>query len=138
MLSAPFHRRSRAVVIAVELAVGVGAIYGGVSLLHDAEGFGLKESWLDGSPFPDYTIPAIFLLVVIGGGMLVSALLAWRSSSLAPLAALKMGFILVAWLIIETAIIGFHGPQQPIFLALCGSSALTLIAAATHTLTTSP
>ncbi len=126
--------RARPLVIAVELVMGIGAIYGGLSLLHDAESFGVKEAWLDGSPFADYTIPALFLLIVIGGGMLASALLAWRRSPLAPRAALAMGATLGAWLIIETAIIRFHGPQQPILLALCGASAVTLIAASTRTL----
>ena len=56
-----------------EVVVGVGAIFGGYGLLSDAEGLGAKQAWLDGSVFPDYTVPGLFLLVVIGGGMLTAA-----------------------------------------------------------------
>jgi hypothetical protein len=41
-------------VIAVELLVGIGALFGGYGLLDDAEGLGMRDSWLEGSPFPDY------------------------------------------------------------------------------------
>src|SRR5690349_16570328 len=80
--------RRRIVVAMLELFLGIGALYGGISLLVDAEGFGMKESWLDGSPFADYLIPGLFLLVVIGGGMLVAAALALAGSSRAAPAAL--------------------------------------------------
>lgn len=53
--------------------VCAGALFGGYGLLSDAEGLGARQSWLQGSPFPDYTIPGLFLLIVIGGGMLLTA-----------------------------------------------------------------
>jgi hypothetical protein len=58
----------RWVVAGIALAVGVGAVFGGWGLLSDAEALGVKAEWLDGSPFPDYRIPGLFLLIVIVAG----------------------------------------------------------------------
>ena len=124
-MGAPARRRCRA-------PQGVGALYGGIALLADAEGFGVEEAWLDGSPFPDYRVPGLFLLVAIGGGMLATAAVALRRSPHAQLAALAMGALLAAWLAIETAIVGFQGPQQVVLLVVCGGSAAILAAAAIY------
>jgi hypothetical protein len=110
-----------------EAVMGVAAVAGGYGLLADAEGLGLRESWLHGSPFPDYTVPGLVLLVAIGGGMLLSAALALSGSRLAPLAAVVMGAGLALWLVIETAIIGSQGPEQVALLLLCGAAALLLL-----------
>ena len=66
-------RGARWGIAAVQIVVGVGAVFGGYSLLSDAEGLGAKQAWLEGSVFPDYTVAGLFLLLGIGGGMLVAA-----------------------------------------------------------------
>jgi hypothetical protein len=109
---------ARRVLITVELIVGLGALYGGLGLLRGAEGFGVKESWLDGGPFPDYRVPAVVLIVVVGGGLLTAAVVTWRRPSLAPLAALGAASILIGWGIVETAVIGYHGLSQIVLLSL--------------------
>jgi hypothetical protein len=111
----------------IEALVGLSALGGGYGLLSDAEGLGLEESWLEGSPFDDYTIPGLFLLIVIGGGGLLAAALTWRRSQLAAPAAVVMGGVLVAWLIVETASIGFQGWEQTAFLFIYGACSLALI-----------
>jgi hypothetical protein len=65
--------RTRRLLVAIESIVGLGALYGGVELLRDAEGFGARRAWLAASGLPDYTIPGLVLAVVIGGGMLTAA-----------------------------------------------------------------
>lgn len=121
-----FPGSTRWVVVAVALVLGAGALYGGYGLLSDAEGLGVEEAWLRG-PFDDYTVPGLFLLVVIGGGMLVLAALAAARSRWSALAALAMGGILAAWLVIETAVIGYRGAPQLGLLVLCGGSAAVLL-----------
>ena len=98
---------TRGLLVVLQAFVGVGALVGGYDLLADAEGLGMQKDWLEGSPFADYRIPGLFLLIVIGGGMLVSAMLALIRSRNAVVAAFAMGFTLALWLIIETLIIGF-------------------------------
>ena len=108
----------RWVVASVAGFVGVGAFFGGYGLLSDAEGLGAKAEWLDGSPFPDYRIPGVVLLVVIGGGMLLTALLALRRSRLAGVAALTMGVALLTWGLVETVTIGYQGIAQVVLLSV--------------------
>jgi hypothetical protein len=110
--------RSRWVAVAIAGFVGVGALFGGYGLLSDAEGLGAKESWLEGTPFPDYRMPAIVLLVIIGGGMLVTAAAALRRSRVAAPAALAMGLTLFAWGAVETITIGYRGAAQLVLLGL--------------------
>jgi hypothetical protein len=110
--------RRRRILAVVALAVGVGAVFGGWGLLSDAEGLGAKAEWLDGSLFPDYRIPGLFLLIVLGGGMLLLALLALRRSPLAGPAALAMGAVLLIWGLVETATIGYQGAAQLLLLAV--------------------
>lgn len=100
------------------LIVGVGAVYGGVGLLLDAERLGAKDSWLDGTPFPNYVVPGLVLLTVIGGGMLATAVSALRNSRFASDAALAMGILLLLWGIVETVTIGYRGAPQIALLAL--------------------
>ena len=119
--------RTRALLVGLQAFVGVGALFGGYGLLDDAVGLGLEEQWLDGSPFADYKIPGLFLLIVIGGGMLVSALLALMRSRYATLAAFSMGLTLALWLIIETLIIRFQHWSQYALLLVLGTVAAVLM-----------
>jgi len=115
---APLSPRARLTVAGVAGVIGLGALYGGVRLLVDAEALGVEESWLKGTPFPDYRVPGVVLLAVIGGGMLVTALAALRRSRYAGLAALVMGAALVIWGLVETLTIGDQGADQLVLLAV--------------------
>jgi len=66
--------------IALMLFLAVGAIAGGYGILSDPSGAFLRMSARDlaGSPFPNFLIPGIFLLVVFGFGPVVGAFLLWR------------------------------------------------------------
>ena len=118
MNDARLSRTARLVVTIVTLIVGAGAVYGGVGLLLDAERFGAKDAWLDGTPFADYLVPALVLLTVIGGGMFTTALAAFLNSRFAGAAALFMGVVLLIWGVVETMTIGYLGIAQVVLLAL--------------------
>ncbi len=113
--------------VAVELCVAVGALFGGRALLSDAAGFGVKEEWLRYGLFHDYTIPGAILTVAVGGTMLAAAVLALVRSSAAFPAALIAGLTLLGFLFVETAILGYRGPQQLVLLTVCGAAGLTLV-----------
>lgn len=110
-------RRRRLLLVAAELVVGVGALYGGVALLADPDGLGADPAWLDGSVFPDYRVPGVVLLVVVGGGMLTAAAITLLAPAVAPRAARAMALILLAWGAAETVTIGWQGPAQLVMLA---------------------
>ncbi|MFD2934347.1 hypothetical protein [Spirosoma flavum] len=48
--------------------LGVGAFFGGAVLIISPSGqqFGMPQSMLDQSPFPDFLIPGIILFIVLG------------------------------------------------------------------------
>ena len=104
-------------VAAIEAIVGAGAVFGGYGLLSDAEGLGARQSWLAGSPFPDYTIPGLVLLVVIGGGMLTAAAVTVRARRHAAAAAFGMAPVLLLWGAVETLTIGWRGIAQVVLVA---------------------
>ncbi len=127
--------RARIMVAAIAGYIAAGAVFGGYGLLTDPEGLGLETAWLDGSPFSSYQLPGIVLLVVIGGGMAATALLAIVGSKYAALAAYVMGIVLVAWGTVETVTVGYQGWQQLVLLGvfvIAPAAALMLLAGATR------
>ena len=65
------HKQIRIVLVVLEVFVTLGAIAGSIGLLTGAIPASLEG--LQGSPFVDYTIPALSLMVIVSGGMLVAA-----------------------------------------------------------------
>jgi hypothetical protein len=104
--------KTRWTMIELRTLLGLNALGGGWYGLAGAQG--VDPSWLAGSPFTDYTIPSLFLLVVIGGGSLATAIAWWRRSRFAPLLTLATGLVVMAWIVIQVAIISFNSPLQPI------------------------
>jgi len=88
--------------------IGVGALAGGLMLMLEpsGSGMGFPVELLQGSPFPDYRIPGVFLFTVNGLGSLVGAGLSFARHRHAGEAAAILGGILMAWIAIQVAIIG--------------------------------
>jgi hypothetical protein len=64
---------------------------------------------------PDFRVPGLFLTLVIGGANLLSVVLLWRRHRASPLASLGTGLLLVAWVAIQSAVIGFRHWSQSIW-----------------------
>jgi hypothetical protein len=111
-------RGARIALALVELIVALGAVYGGVMLLADADRLGADETWLEGSIFSDFTVPGLFLLVVVGGGMLAAATAAALRPSLAGLMAELMALVLIVWGFVETITIGWQGTGQVVLVGM--------------------
>lgn len=97
--------------------LGVAAVSAGQAFIRDPSGgaLGVDTAWLEGSPFPDYRVPGLFLAVIIGGANLGSAVLLWRNLRGAAWASFLTGLLLVAWVIVQTAILGLRHPSQLIW-----------------------
>jgi hypothetical protein len=110
----------RAILIVLHLVIGLGAIGAGQALARGPSGESLtfKTEWLEGSPFPDYRIPGLFLLLVIAPTNLASVLLQWKRSETAPRVTVGTGTILVLWVVIQAVIIGFQHWSQVMWMVL--------------------
>ena len=65
-------------------------------------------------------------MVVLGFGMLGAAVAALLGSLYWPLAAVGMATTLAAWLVIETAVIGWRGDRQAVLLTVTVAPALAM------------
>ena len=92
---------------ALQAFIGLGALGGGFMLVIDPSGsaLGVPLSFLEGSPFPDFLIPGIFLLAVNGVGSMIGAVLSFTRRRYAQAIAIVLGAILVAWIVIQIVII---------------------------------
>lgn len=86
----------------------VGAIGGGIGLVADpVNNIGMPVSLLEGTPFTDYLIPGLILLVVVGMFSLVvfvGLLLRWKVAWWLSLAS---GGGQVIWIVTEAALLGY-------------------------------
>ncbi len=75
-------------------------------------------TYLEGSPFSDYTGPGLILLVAVGGSSLLAAVAHWRRWWYAYLLTLAAGCILLGWLFFESVWIPEGWPAQLLFAAV--------------------
>lgn len=81
--------------------------------------------WLEGSPFTSYFIPSLVLVVVVGGAFLVAAVAVLAGRRIARRAAFAAGAIVLGWIAVQVAIIGYVSWMQPV-TAACGLLVLVL------------
>ena len=104
----------------LQVFIGLGAIGGGFMLVKDPSGneLGFPLSFLEGSPFPDFLIPGIFLLAVNGVGSMIGAGFSFTRRNYAKETAIILGAILVAWILIQVAIIQSIGWLHGLYFIL--------------------
>jgi hypothetical protein len=107
------ERNIRIAVVVVDLFAAVNAIVGAIGLVVGY--MAIPRSTLSGTPFADFTVPALLLGIVVGGSALAAAAIAafsprgsalfgrWKIDALATAIA---GCIMVGWMAIEVALIG--------------------------------
>jgi len=99
------HKGIRIILAVIEAFIGLGAIGGGIAILTGAFNQWFSVAWLQGTPFSDYTIPGLILLIVVGGGMLLAAAVQFIQREGAVLLSAGMGFVMLGWIAFEVAII---------------------------------
>ena len=102
----------------IEVFVAISAIPAAISLLADPSGagVGLPQSLLVDTPFNNFTIPAIILLVVIGLGNVLGAYHSFSKNSLGGVVGMLLGFILMIWIGVQVYFIGYSFSLQTLFL----------------------
>lgn len=98
---------------------GVGGIGGGLYLVLDPDGglIGLPLEWLEGSPFPDYLIPGITLVTILGIFPIVVAVAILQQKRWGIYGSIVVGAGLIIWMVVELLVVGYQSepPLQVIF-----------------------
>jgi hypothetical protein len=101
----------RVLLVALLALVTLNALGGGIYGLSGAPA--VPVAWLQGSPFHSYFVPSLVLLVVVGGSQLVAGVLLVARPRWGVPAAILAGTILVGWIVVQVAIIGYVSWMQP-------------------------
>ncbi len=101
----------------LQVFIGLGGISGGFGLVTDPSGanLGFHVDLLSKSPFSDYLIPGLILLVVIGIGSLTGGVLSILRYRYAGEIAALLGIFLVIWISAQVWWIGLTIWLQPLF-----------------------
>jgi hypothetical protein len=118
------HRATRNALLTLDVFLGITAVLGGLALLVGWIAPDLGA--LHGSPFHDYTVPALLLILVEGVAGLAAAWTVHRRMAVAPPVSAVAGCSIVCFEVVELSIIGFN-PLQALYMAV----GLAIVAAAT-------
>jgi hypothetical protein len=117
---APGHRgdvRRPWLLVAVELLTSAAGVYGGVGLLA-GNVIGMPDGWLSGTPFTSWTLPGVFLLLVVAAPMGIAAGLELRRSAWAAAVSVAAGAALIGWIGVELLVFQRYNVLQPAMLGV--------------------
>ena len=95
------HKVIRIALFVIEPFIGLSAIQGGIALLRGAFDQWVPVAWLAGTPFSDYTIPGLVLVIVVGGSALLAAATVFIHREWAVLVSVLAGLLMVGYLVVE-------------------------------------
>lgn len=104
-------RGRRAALVALFAFVGLNALGGGVYGLSGAPA--VPVAWLAGSPFHSYLAPSLVLVLGVGGSSFVAAFAVLAQTPRARAIASAAAWVLLAWIAIVLAILGYVSWMQP-------------------------
>jgi hypothetical protein len=103
----------RIALVVLEAFVALGAVAGGIGLLTGAIPASLNG--LQGSLFVDYTVPALSLMVIVGGSMLLAAATILTGREMGVLASAFAGLAMMIFEIVEAAVVDRMGGSELVF-----------------------
>lgn len=104
----------RSASIALLSFLGISALFGGALLIVDPTGASvhLPRGLLNDTPFDDYFVPGIMLMVFLGGGSFLAIGSITRSSNHAPLFVIAEGVVVTIWIIGQIHMLNMILPQH--------------------------
>ena len=93
------------------LFMAINALAGGYYAMAGARNVPLE--WLKGSLFDSYFIPGVVLFFGVGASLFIAAIAVFKSSPIDRKAGYTAGAIMLLWLGIQLAIIGYVSWMQP-------------------------
>ncbi len=105
---------------ALQIFIGLTALAGGFGLVSDPSGtkMNIPLEWLSNSPFTNYFVPGLVLLIVNGVGNFFAGIVTFLRSRYAGNMAVAFGTFLVLFIVIEVWFIGLRTLLQPLYLIL--------------------
>lgn len=101
---------------------GISGVFGGAVLVYDPTGDTLQMpiSLLDSTPFDNYLLPGLILLIVLGAFPIFITYGLWNKRRWSRMGALAVGLALIIWIGVEIAMIGYHSepPLQAIYASV--------------------
>jgi len=91
--------------------LAINAFAGGLYGMAGAKA--VPVEWLEGSWFSSYFVPGLILFAVVGGTCALAAIAMFARWNLALELAALAGSVVIVWLAIEVAVIGFVSWLQP-------------------------
>ena len=99
--------------------IGITAIAGGFRLVSNPNGTSdIPIEWLNSSPFTNYLIPGLVLLIVIGFGNVLGGIFSFLSKRYAGGLAAMLGTFLILFMAIEVWFVGLRNFLQPLYFIL--------------------
>lgn len=95
------HKVIRVALFVIAAVIGLSAIQGGIALLQGAFDQVLPIAWLAGTPFSDYTIPGLVLVIVVGGSSLLAAATVFIEREWAVLVSVLAGLLMAGYEVVE-------------------------------------
>jgi hypothetical protein len=92
----------------LQIFVGIGAVVSGGLLVAAPSGKYLQTppDMLAGSPFHDFLVPGLILILVNGVGQLAAGVLTFRRHPAYPFAGMVFGLGLMIWIFVQVNMIG--------------------------------
>jgi hypothetical protein len=95
------HKVIRIALVVIEAFIGLSAIQGGIALLTGAFDQYVPVAWLAGTPFSDYMIPGLVLVIVVGGSALLAAVTVFIHREWAVLVSVLAGLLMAGYEVVE-------------------------------------
>jgi peptidoglycan/LPS O-acetylase OafA/YrhL len=118
------ERATRMGLRTVDWFLAITTIVGGVALW--VGWITMPLSYLHGSPFSNYDVPAALLTFVVGGAALAAALSMQKGLEVGPVASLIAALAIAGFEVVEWTVIGFN-PLQLVYLLVAAVIAVLAI-----------
>jgi hypothetical protein len=94
----------------ISLFIAITAIIGGILMFTGLENTNLSLNLLQGTPFKDFFIPGILLLIIVGMSSSIASFMQIRNYNLKAEMSFVAGLLLTGWIIIEILLLNQPEP----------------------------
>ncbi|MGA3015065.1 MAG: hypothetical protein ABSD71_13645 [Bacteroidales bacterium] len=108
------------ILLGIQIMIAIAAIPAGILFLIDPSGHknGTSSAILANSPFIDFFIPGLILLLFIGIGNFSGTVLTILRKEVSGFIGIIFGIMLMVWIVLQVYWIGYSSFLQPVFFVL--------------------